>query len=62
MAIDRKTIKVSISTTSSTFEDDLTAAIDAQAPEVDGWYIADSIRIDAVREKMTIIYVMEKEV
>jgi len=59
--IERRTIKVSVSTSSSTFEADITAGIDAQAPEADGWVIADRIDNEyGGRDKLVLIYVMER--
>jgi hypothetical protein len=60
MAIERKTIRISVPTNSATFEDDITAAIEAEAPTADEWTIEDSFPMEAARERFSIIFIMTK--
>lgn len=62
MALERKTIRISVNTTSSDFEQDLTAAIEAQAPVAEGWEIEETFEMDTKRERLSLILIMTRQV
>jgi len=58
--VTRKTIRIAILTSSANFEDDVTAAIQAECPDIEGWVIAAHFEVPARRNNMSVIFIMER--